>query len=221
MKYVWQTVLNLHDLLCLAPSFFLQTFFLSVGFHDLSQDDQLILIKAGFFEIWLTRHTRMFNLGDKTLTFGDGNILPNSQLEIVYTVSIKWWSTVLLVLFAILSPGTISSAKYCNITNYGIFCHIFWRLNLYHFMYCLTACNIQLLINQSSSGNTVDHVANHRWWISNRLITKCNGLKLFAHIYVVWYVFSLSWQKQCLTLHTASTSCVWMIRKWAYLQGLS
>jgi nuclear receptor subfamily 1 group D protein 3 len=54
-------------------------------FYELSQDDQLILIKAGFFEIWLIRHARMFYSTEKTLTFGDGSIVPLSQMELVYT----------------------------------------------------------------------------------------------------------------------------------------
>ncbi|KAK2173520.1 hypothetical protein NP493_870g02007 [Ridgeia piscesae] len=55
------------------------------GFHDLSQDDQLILIKSGFFEIWLTRMTHMFDHSDLTVTFDDGSIVQKKQLDLVYS----------------------------------------------------------------------------------------------------------------------------------------
>ncbi len=57
------------------------------GFHDLSQDDQLILIKTGFFEIWLAQHTRLFSSTDNTLLLGDGAQIPFEELELVFTVS--------------------------------------------------------------------------------------------------------------------------------------
>ncbi|KAI0228750.1 Ecdysone-induced protein 78C [Lamellibrachia satsuma] len=55
------------------------------GFHDLSQDDQLILIKSGFFEIWLTRMTHMFDHSDLSITFDDGSIIQKKQLDAVYS----------------------------------------------------------------------------------------------------------------------------------------
>jgi nuclear receptor subfamily 1 group D protein 3 len=58
-----------------------------VGFQELSQDDQLILIKGGFFEIWLTRMVRMLNSQDNSLTFGDGSCIPRTELEVIYLVS--------------------------------------------------------------------------------------------------------------------------------------
>ncbi len=57
------------------------------GFHDLSQDDQLILIKAGFYEIWLTQHTRLFNTQEQSIMFGDGSVVAYDQMEMVFTVS--------------------------------------------------------------------------------------------------------------------------------------
>ncbi|ELU17326.1 hypothetical protein CAPTEDRAFT_93472, partial [Capitella teleta] len=54
------------------------------GMCNLSQDDQLILIKGGFFEIWLTRMVRMFNSQDNTLTFGDGSLVARAELEAIY-----------------------------------------------------------------------------------------------------------------------------------------
>ena len=59
----------------------------SSGFSDLSQDDQLILIKTGFFEIWLTRMARMFNRNDNVLLFEDGSLIAREELDIVYNVS--------------------------------------------------------------------------------------------------------------------------------------
>ncbi|KAL5007850.1 hypothetical protein ScPMuIL_016656 [Solemya velum] len=56
------------------------------GFPELAQDDQLILIKLGFFEIWLTRMTRMFNKLDNVVTFEDGSIIHKDELSVVYSV---------------------------------------------------------------------------------------------------------------------------------------
>ncbi|XP_030372310.1 ecdysone-induced protein 78C [Scaptodrosophila lebanonensis] len=52
------------------------------GFCDFTQDDQLILIKLGFFEVWLTHVARLIN--DTTLTLDDGAYLTRQQLEILY-----------------------------------------------------------------------------------------------------------------------------------------
>ncbi|XP_046808071.1 ecdysone-induced protein 78C isoform X1 [Lucilia cuprina] len=52
------------------------------GFCDFTQDDQLILIKMGFFETWLTHVARMIT--DSTLTFDDGTYLTRQHLEIIY-----------------------------------------------------------------------------------------------------------------------------------------
>ncbi|KAL8614276.1 hypothetical protein ACOMHN_007614 [Nucella lapillus] len=54
------------------------------SFSELSQDDQLILIKTGFFEIWLTRMARMFNRSDNVVLFEDGSVIPREELDIVY-----------------------------------------------------------------------------------------------------------------------------------------
>lgn len=55
------------------------------GFCDFPQDDQLILIKLGFFEIWLSHATKLAT--DGSLTFDDGSFLTRDQLEIIYDVS--------------------------------------------------------------------------------------------------------------------------------------
>ncbi|XP_077559770.1 ecdysone-induced protein 78C isoform X2 [Haemaphysalis longicornis] len=56
------------------------------GFLDLVQDDQLILIKAGFFEVWLVHVSRGVLVGvpHDTLTFSDGTYLIRQQLELMF-----------------------------------------------------------------------------------------------------------------------------------------
>lgn len=54
------------------------------GFTELSQDDQLILIKAGFFEIWLVHISRMFNTMDSTVTFNDGSYVTRQQMDLMF-----------------------------------------------------------------------------------------------------------------------------------------
>lgn len=55
------------------------------GFCDLSQDDQLILIKIGFFEIWLSHISRLTS--NTCMMFDDGTVVTKQQLEIMYDVS--------------------------------------------------------------------------------------------------------------------------------------
>ncbi|XP_025086867.1 ecdysone-induced protein 78C-like isoform X3 [Pomacea canaliculata] len=55
------------------------------NFSDLSQDDQLILIKTGFFEIWLTRMARMFSRSDNMVMFEDGSLISRDEISVVYT----------------------------------------------------------------------------------------------------------------------------------------
>lgn len=60
------------------------------GFIDLSQDDQLILIKLGFFEIWSVHISRMVNTVDNTLTFADGSYITRQQMELMFDVSFEF-----------------------------------------------------------------------------------------------------------------------------------
>lgn len=55
------------------------------GFCDLGQDDQLILIKIGFFEIWLSHIARLTS--NTSLMFDDGTSVTRQQLETMYDVS--------------------------------------------------------------------------------------------------------------------------------------
>uniref|UniRef100_A0A336LTJ3 CSON004371 protein n=1 Tax=Culicoides sonorensis TaxID=179676 RepID=A0A336LTJ3_CULSO len=54
------------------------------GFCDFTQDDQLILIKLGFFELWLSYIAKTTT--DSSLTFDDGTFLTRKQMEIMYDV---------------------------------------------------------------------------------------------------------------------------------------
>ncbi|CAH1124888.1 unnamed protein product [Ceutorhynchus assimilis] len=52
------------------------------GFGDLGQDDQLILIKLGFFEVWLS-HIARFTTA-QGMVFDDGTQVTKQELEIMY-----------------------------------------------------------------------------------------------------------------------------------------
>ncbi|GLV42694.1 Ecdysone-induced protein 78C [Carabus blaptoides fortunei] len=52
------------------------------GFCDLGQDDQLILIKIGFFEIWLSQAARLAT--PTLLVFDDGTTVTRQQMDIMY-----------------------------------------------------------------------------------------------------------------------------------------
>ncbi|KAJ8737420.1 hypothetical protein PYW08_000015 [Mythimna loreyi] len=52
------------------------------GFHTLPQDDQLILIKLGFFEVWLTRISRLSS--PDRVVFEDGMVINHHQLIMTY-----------------------------------------------------------------------------------------------------------------------------------------
>lgn len=58
------------------------------GFLSLNQDDQLILIKLGFFECWLVHMSKWHNALEGTLTFSCGSIVNVHQLQIIFDVSI-------------------------------------------------------------------------------------------------------------------------------------
>ncbi|RUS84370.1 hypothetical protein EGW08_007902, partial [Elysia chlorotica] len=55
------------------------------NFSELSQDDQLVLIKLGFFEIWLTRMARMIDRDDNVVVFEDGSCISREELAVVYS----------------------------------------------------------------------------------------------------------------------------------------
>lgn len=55
------------------------------GFSELGQDDQLILIKTGFFEVWLCHVARTTT--NSTMMLDDGVTMSRQQLEVMYDVS--------------------------------------------------------------------------------------------------------------------------------------
>ena len=62
----------------------------------LTQEDQLILIKAGFFEVWLTRMARLFDETQQTVLFSDGGIIQRTELEIIFTVSFMYITPIMM-----------------------------------------------------------------------------------------------------------------------------
>ncbi|XP_018015662.1 ecdysone-induced protein 78C isoform X3 [Hyalella azteca] len=56
------------------------------GFSSLGQDIQLNLIKGGFFELWLTRVSRVTSSLDNTLTFADGSYVTRHHLNLIFDV---------------------------------------------------------------------------------------------------------------------------------------
>ncbi|XP_046676743.1 ecdysone-induced protein 78C-like isoform X2 [Homalodisca vitripennis] len=52
------------------------------GFLDLKQDDQLILIKHGFFELWFAGAARL--VSDSSFTFADGTYVTRQQMEVMF-----------------------------------------------------------------------------------------------------------------------------------------
>ncbi|GBO14651.1 Ecdysone-induced protein 78C, partial [Araneus ventricosus] len=52
------------------------------SFQDLLQDDQLLCIKLGFFEVWLVHAARLS--GDAGLTFADGTCVSRHHLELMF-----------------------------------------------------------------------------------------------------------------------------------------
>lgn len=57
------------------------------GFQELTQDDKLLCIKLGFFEVWLVHAARLINPLDGTITFSDGSFISKQQMEIMFDVS--------------------------------------------------------------------------------------------------------------------------------------
>lgn len=62
------------------------------GFGQFDSDEQLILIKVGFFEVWLVQVTRTAKHGnggcaEAAMTFDDGHYLTATQLAKMYNVS--------------------------------------------------------------------------------------------------------------------------------------
>lgn len=79
------------------------------GFPELSQDDQLILIKIGFFEVWLGHVSRLINTQEGTMTLADGASLSKQQLDLIFDVQRKRASTPLLIARVLIKTGFLST----------------------------------------------------------------------------------------------------------------
>jgi len=74
----------------------------------LCQDDQLILIKSGFFEVWMIRMARMFDTSHMTLLFTDGSIVPRTELDVIFSVcNCSQHNSTVAVLLSICSEVTL------------------------------------------------------------------------------------------------------------------
>lgn len=98
-----------------------------VGFVDLSQDDQLILIKVGFFELWLCYVSRLAT--DLSLTFYDGTFITRQQLELIYDVRLNLKLKVYSV-----KNKKYSIAVANNHSDFFLICLITYSLNLNDFL---------------------------------------------------------------------------------------
>ncbi|KAL1239644.1 Nuclear hormone receptor [Trichinella pseudospiralis] len=58
------------------------------NFTEFLQGDQLVLIKGGFFEVWLVRMSRMFDIQFGTMTMCDGCFLGRDQLDVIYNTDL-------------------------------------------------------------------------------------------------------------------------------------
>ncbi|CAH8626949.1 unnamed protein product [Dicrocoelium dendriticum] len=57
-------------------------------FSHLGQPDQLVLIKAAFFELWLLQAARLVSSLDRTLTMADGKQISKEELDFVYSPNV-------------------------------------------------------------------------------------------------------------------------------------
>ncbi|TPP59588.1 hypothetical protein FGIG_02065 [Fasciola gigantica] len=57
-------------------------------FGHLGQPDQLILIKAAFFEVWMVQAARMVSMHERTITLADGKQITKQELDFVYSPSV-------------------------------------------------------------------------------------------------------------------------------------
>ncbi|KAH8876703.1 Retinoic acid receptor gamma [Schistosoma japonicum] len=57
-------------------------------FSSLGQPDQLVLIKAAFFEVWLVQASRLISTHDRKITLPDGKQITKQELDFVYSPSV-------------------------------------------------------------------------------------------------------------------------------------
>lgn len=59
----------------------------AVGFAELPPDDQLILLKTGFIDIWLILNSVRLTHVKDSITLYDGTQIPICEVTTIYTVS--------------------------------------------------------------------------------------------------------------------------------------
>ncbi|CAH8557024.1 unnamed protein product [Schistosoma bovis] len=57
-------------------------------FSSLGQPDQLVLIKAAFFEVWLVQASRLISTHDRKITLADGKQITKQELDFIYSPSV-------------------------------------------------------------------------------------------------------------------------------------
>ncbi|VDO89046.1 unnamed protein product [Schistosoma mattheei] len=55
-------------------------------FSSLGQPDQLVLIKAAFFEVWLVQASRLISTHDRKITLADGKQITKQELDFIYSL---------------------------------------------------------------------------------------------------------------------------------------
>lgn len=58
------------------------------NFGELSQEDQLVLIKGAFLEIWMVHAAKVTH--HHQVTFQDGSSVTKQQLELIFEVTFTW-----------------------------------------------------------------------------------------------------------------------------------
>ena len=99
------------------------------GFCDLTQDDQLILIKLGFFELWIVHIAKTADFSEQTITFSDGSFLNRQQLELMFDVSfIFFFYSPFVLMFIVHSHISFSTFLYFDLLFSRSFAVIYFML---------------------------------------------------------------------------------------------
>ena len=99
-------------------------FLTRAGFPELTQDDQLILIKIGFFEVWLGHVSRLINAQEGSLTMADGSTFSRQQLELIFDVKAIAY---LIQLFNTTAYTHVTTVTLRQINNYE---YVNWAVKL-------------------------------------------------------------------------------------------
>jgi hypothetical protein len=106
------------------------------NFTQLGQDDQLILIKQGFFECWLAHIARTHHPIDCTITFACGQQLTRTQFELMFDVrslTFSFKSQLIQTLFVInlIKFELFFNPKSCRASSL-LHCLLLW----FHLIHC-------------------------------------------------------------------------------------